>query len=41
MVKKFQQQFDINYNKTYASLVKPMAFCAIFAIVAYYDFDID
>ena len=41
MVKGFQQQYGIDYDETYASVVKPMAFCALFAIAAYYDLNID
>ena len=40
MVKKFQQEYGIDYDKTYASVVKLMAFRALFAIATYYDLDI-
>lgn len=41
VVKGFQQQYGIDYDETYASVVKPMAFRALFAIAAYHDLDID
>ena len=41
VAKRFQQQYKINYNKIYASVVKPIAFHALFAIAVYYDLDID
>ena len=41
MVKGYLQQFGIDFDQTFASVVKPMAFRFIFAVAAYYDLDID
>lgn len=41
VVRSYLQQFGINFNQTFAIEVKPMAFRVLFAIVAYYNFDID
>lgn len=35
------QQFGIDFDQTYAAVVKPMAFRVLFAIAAYFDLDID
>lgn len=37
----FLQQFGINFDQTFVTVVKPIAFRVLFAITAYYDFDID
>lgn len=37
----YLQQFLVNFDQTYATVVKPMAFRVLFAIVAYYNLDID
>ena len=34
-VKDFEQQFDVNFNETYASIVKTMSYKALFAFVAH------
>lgn len=41
VVRRYLQQFDINFDQTFATIIKPMAFRVLFAIVAYYDLDID
>lgn len=41
VVNGYHQQYGIGYDETYASVVKPMAFRALFAIAAYHDLDID
>jgi hypothetical protein len=41
VVKGFMQQYGVNYDQTFAAVVKPMAFRALFAIAAYYDLDAD
>lgn len=41
VVKGYQQQYGIDYDQTFAAVVKPMAFRALFAIAAYYDLDIE
>ena len=41
VVKGYEQQYGVNYDQTYAAVVKPMAFRALFAIAAYLDLDID
>ncbi len=41
VVKGYLQQFGIDFNQTFAAMVKPMAFRVLFAIAAYYDLDIN
>lgn len=41
MVKGYLQQFGVDFDQTFAAVVKPMAFRVLFAIVAYFDPDID
>lgn len=41
VVKGYLQQFGIDFDQTYAAIVKPMAFRVLFAIAAYFDLDID
>lgn len=41
VVKKYLQQFGIDFDQTFAAVVKPMAFRVLFAIAAFYDLDID
>ncbi len=41
VVKGYLQQFGIDFDQTFAAVVKPMAFRVLFAIAAYYDLDID
>ena len=41
MVKGYLQQFGVDFDQTFAAVVKPMAFRVLFAIAAFYDLDID
>lgn len=41
VVKVYLQQFGIDFDQTYAAVVKQMAFRVLFAIAAYFDLDID
>ncbi len=41
VVQGYLQQYRVDFDQTYAAVVKPMAFRVLFAIAAYYDFDID
>ncbi len=41
VVKGYLQQFGVDFDQTFAAVVKPMAFRVLFAIAAYYDLDID
>ncbi len=41
VVQSYLQQFGIDFNQTFAAVVKPMAFRVLFAIATYYDLDID
>ena len=40
VVKGYLQQYSVNYDQTFAVVVKPMAFRALFTIAAYYDLKI-
>ena len=40
VVKGYLQQYGVNYNQTFAMVVKPMAFRALFVIAAYYNLEI-
>ena len=35
----FEQIYGVNYNQTFASVVKSMSFKVLFAIMAHYDLD--
>jgi hypothetical protein len=41
VVKGYKQQYSIDYNQTFTAVVKPMAFCILFALAAYHDLKID
>ena len=41
VVKGYLQQFGVDFDQTFAAVVKPMAFRALFAIAAYYNLNID
>ena len=41
MVQGFQQREGINFYKTFAIVVKPMSYKALFAIAAAYDLEIE
>lgn len=41
VVRGYLQQFGIDFDQTFLTMVKPMAFRVLFAIAAYYDLDID
>ena len=41
LVKSYLQQFGVDFDQTFAAVVKPMAFRVLFAIAEYYDLDID
>ena len=41
VVKEYLQQAGIDFDQTFAAVVKPMAFRALFAIAAFYDLDIE
>ncbi len=41
VVKGYLQQFGVDFDQTFAAVVKPMAFRVLFAIAAFLDFDID
>lgn len=41
VVKGYLQQFGVDFNQTFAAVVKPMAFRVLVAIAAFFDLDID
>ena len=41
VVKGYLQQFGVDFDQTFAAVVKPMAFRVLFAIPAFLDLDID
>lgn len=41
VVKGYLQQFGVDFDQTFAAVVKPMAFRVLFAVAAYFDLDID
>lgn len=41
VVKSYLQQFGVDYDQTFAAVVKPMAFKVLFAIAAFLDLDIN
>ena len=40
VIKGYLQQYSVDYNQTFAIVVKPIAFRALFAIAAYYNLKI-
>ena len=40
VIKGYLQQYSVDYNQTFAAVVKPIAFRALFAITAYYNLKI-
>ena len=40
-MKGYLQQFGVDFDQTFAAVVKPIAFWALFAIAAHYDLDMD
>ena len=41
VVKGYLQQYGVDYNQTFTTVVKPMAFRALFAIATYHDLKIE
>ena len=41
VVRGFEQQYGLDFYKTFTSVVKPMSYKAIFAIAAAYDWEIE
>lgn len=41
VVKSFMQQNGIDYDQTFAAVIKPMAFRILFALAAYHDLDME
>lgn len=41
VVKGYLQQFGVDFDQTFAAVIKPMAFRVLFAIAAFLDLDID
>ena len=41
VVKGFEQRFGIDYNQTYAAVIKPMSYKVLFALAAFYDLHIE
>ena len=41
VVKGYLQQFGVDFDQTFAAVVKPIAFRVLFAVAAYFDLDID
>lgn len=41
VIKGYLQQFGVDFDQTYASVVKPMASRTLFALAAFFDLDID
>lgn len=41
VIKRYFQQYGVDFNQIFATVVKPMAFCVLFTIAAFYDLDID
>ena len=41
VVKGYLQQYGVDFDQTFAAVVKPMAFRVLFAIAAFFDLDID
>lgn len=40
-MKGYLQQFEVDFDQTFAAVVKPMAFRVLFAIAAFFDLEID
>ncbi len=41
VVKGYLQQFGVDFDQTFAAVVKPMVFRVLFAVAAFFDLDID
>lgn len=41
VIKGYLQQFGVDFDQTYASVVKPMAFRTLFALAAFFNLDIN
>ena len=41
VVKSYLQQCGVNFDQTFAAVVKPMAFRTLFAVVAFFNLDIE
>ena len=41
VVKGYLQQYGLDYDQTFAAVVKPVAFRILFALAAYHDLDVD
>jgi hypothetical protein len=41
VVRGFKQQYSLDFYETFTSVVKPMIYKAIFAIVVVYDWEIE
>ena len=41
VVKGYLQQFGVDFDQTFAAVIKPMAFQVLFAIAAYFNLNID
>lgn len=41
VVKTYLQQFEVDFNQTFAAVIKPIAFKVFFTITAFLDLDID
>lgn len=40
-MKQYLQQFGIDFDQSYTSIIKPMAFRTLFALITIFDLDID
>lgn len=40
-MKSYLQQFGVDFDQTFAVVIKPMAFQVLFAIAAFYNLEID
>ena len=41
VVKGFEQRFGIDYNQTYAAVIKPMSYKVLFVLAAFYNLHIE
>ena len=41
VVKGFEQWFGIDYNQTYAAVIKPMSYKVLFTLATFYDLHIE
>jgi len=41
VVKGYKQQFDINYDQTFVSVVKLQTYKTLFVLAAHYDLEVD